>query len=138
MTEQNKDNLFGIGEKNTAFGKYFTGLTYRHPLVKKDGNINVGVSNITFTPGARTNWHIHHDGYQILLVTSGQGWYQEAGQPAQKLQAGDHVVIPEGVKHWHGAAKDSWFSHVSITAGTSEWLAPVSEDEYQKLDSGIN
>lgn len=129
-----EDNLFGIGEENSAYGKYFTGLTYRHPLVKKDADINVGISNITFTPGARTNWHIHHDGYQILLVTSGNGWYQEAGKPAQKLQAGDKVVIHEGIKHWHGAAKDSWFSHVSITAGSSEWLEPLSDDEYEAID----
>lgn len=133
MKQTKQDNLFGIGEENTAFGKYFTGQTYRHPLVKKSQNINVGISNITFTPGARTNWHIHHDGYQILLVTSGEGWYQEAGKPARKLYAGDRVVIHEGIKHWHGATADSWFSHVSITAGSSEWLEKVSDQEYTNL-----
>lgn len=134
MTEKVPENMFGVGEENTAFGKYFTGKTYRHPLVKKGDGINVGVSNITFTPGARTNWHVHHNGYQILLVTSGTGWYQEAGKPSQKLTTGDRVVIQEGVKHWHGAAKDSWFSHVSITAGSSEWLEPMSEEDYDEVN----
>ncbi|ANZ64593.1 hypothetical protein AYR62_11195 [Secundilactobacillus paracollinoides] len=131
---QVENNIFGIGEKNTAFGQYFTGLTYRHPLVKKSTTIKAGVSNITFTPAARTNWHIHNNGYQILLVTSGNGWYQETEKPAQKLQAGDHIVIHEGVKHWHGATENSWFSHISITSGTSEWLEPVSDEDYENLN----
>lgn len=130
----NHQNLFGIGKENTAFSQYFTGKTYRHPLVKKQDDVTVGVSNITFTPGARTNWHIHHKGYQVLLVTSGTGWYQEAGKPAEKLVAGDCIEIREGVKHWHGAAQNSWFSHISITAGQSEWLAPVSDEEYLQIN----
>jgi quercetin dioxygenase-like cupin family protein len=91
------------------------------------------VSNVTFEPGCRNNWHIHHNGYQILLVTSGEGWYQEAGKPAQLLHPGDVVTIHPGVKHWHGATKDSWFAHIAITKGTSEWLEPVDDEAYAKL-----
>lgn len=93
----------------------------------------VGVSNVTFEPGSRNNWHKHHDGYQILLVTKGEGWYQEEGNPAQLLQAGDVVEIEEGVKHWHGAVKDRWFTHLSVSKGNIEWLEPISDDWYAKL-----
>ena len=83
------------------------------------------------------NWHIHHKGGQILLVTGGKGWYQEWGKPAQKLKAGDVVNIPPEVKHWHGAAKDSWFQHLAIEVpaegASNEWLEPVAEEEYSKL-----
>ncbi len=99
----------------------------------KSSGEKVGVSNVTFEPGSRNNWHIHHDGYQILLVTHGAGWYQEEEKPAQFLQAGDVVEVEEGVKHWHGATQDSWFTHLSISKGEIEWLEPVSEDWYSDL-----
>lgn len=104
-----------------------------HSLVGAENEIDVHVANVTFEPGCRNNWHIHHHGFQILLVTSGEGWYQEAGKPAQKLRPGDVVTIHEGIKHWHGAAKDHWMSHIAITKGTSEWLEPVSDEAYAAL-----
>ncbi|AMV64750.1 Transcriptional regulator [Pediococcus damnosus] len=128
-----KNGLFAVGAKNEAFQQFFQGQSYLNNLVgEKD--INVGVGNVTFEPGCRNNWHIHHNGYQILLVTGGEGWHQEEGKPAQKLHPGDVVVTHDGVKHWHGATKDSWFSHVAITAGTPEWLEPVSDKEYNALE----
>lgn len=96
-------------------------------------DVNVGVGNVTFEPGCRNNWHIHHAGYQILLVTGGEGWYQEEGKAAQHLVPGDVIVTKDGIKHWHGATKDSWFSHVAITAGTPEWLEAVSDALYDAL-----
>lgn len=101
-----------------------------------DPAVNVGVGNVTFEPGCRNNWHIHHDGFQILLVTGGEGLYQEDGQPARLLKPGDVVVTHDGVKHWHGATKDSWFSHIAITAGTPEWLEAVSDTDYAKAEEG--
>lgn len=117
------------------FSKYFIGQAYLQPLTEKGGPI----SNVTFEPGCRNNWHIHHgaSGGQILLVTSGRGWYQAYGEEAQELHPGDVVVIPPDVKHWHGAAKDSWFSHLAVEVscenGSNEWCEPVTEDEYQAL-----
>ncbi|QLL69934.1 cupin domain-containing protein [Lactobacillus sp. 3B(2020)] len=128
-----KNDLFGFGDLNVAFTKYFTGDSYLNGLVAPTGEIDINVSNVNFEPGCRNNWHIHHNGYQILLVTAGEGWYQEAGQPAQLLKSGDVIVIKPGVKHWHGATNDSWFSHLAITKGTSEWLEPVSDEEYAQL-----
>jgi quercetin dioxygenase-like cupin family protein len=128
-----KNGLFEVGDKNVAYQQFFQGQSYLNNLVgEKD--INVGVGNVTFEPGCRNNWHIHHDGYQILLVTGGEGWYQEEGKAARKLHPGDVVVTHDGVKHWHGATKDSWFSHVAITAGTPEWLEPVSDEQYNALE----
>lgn len=128
-----KNGLFEVGDKNVAYQQFFQGQSYLNTLVgEKD--INVGVGNVTFEPGCRNNWHIHHDGYQILLVTGGEGWYQEEGKAARKLHPGDVVVTHDGVKHWHGATKDSWFSHVAITAGTPEWLEPVSDEQYNALE----
>jgi quercetin dioxygenase-like cupin family protein len=95
--------------------------------------VNVGVGNVTFEPGCRNNWHIHQGGFQILLVTGGEGWYQEEGKAAQFLKAGDVIVTYDGVKHWHGATKDSWFTHIAITAGKPEWLEPVDDKTYNKL-----
>lgn len=94
--------LFPVGEENTAFAQYFIGQSYLQPLAE-----SLPVSNVTFEPGCRNNWHIHHKGGQILLVTDGRGWYQEWGKPARELKPGDTVDIPPEVKHWHGAAKDS-------------------------------
>lgn len=129
-----KNNLFGFGKLNTQYADVFIGNSYLNSLVSKDDNIDVGVSSVNFEPGCRNNWHIHHNGFQILLVTAGEGWYQEEGKPAQLLKPGDVVAIHEGVKHWHGATKDSWFSHIAITKGESEWCEPVSDEEYDQLD----
>lgn len=128
-----KNNLFGFGKLNTQYADVFIGNSYLNSLVSKDDNIDVGVSNVNFEPGCRNNWHIHHNGFQILLVTAGEGWYQEEGKPAQLLKPGDVVAIHEGVKHWHGATKDSWFSHIAITKSESEWCEPVSDEEYDQL-----
>ncbi|AIS60867.1 LytTR family transcriptional regulator [Listeria ivanovii subsp. londoniensis] len=124
--------IFPSGDKNEAFAQFFVGQSYLKTLVA-DSAINVGVGNVTFEPGCRNNWHIHHDGFQILLVTGGEGWYQEEGKAAQFLQAGDVVVTHDGIKHWHGATKDSWFEHIAITAGTPEWLEAVSDVDYLSL-----
>ncbi|AEP91625.1 conserved hypothetical protein [Bacillus subtilis subsp. subtilis str. RO-NN-1] len=123
--------IFPAGEKN-PFSQFFAGQSYLKGLVS-DPKINVGVGSVTFEPACRNNWHIHHDGFQILLVTAGEGWYQEEGKPAQFLKAGDVIVTHEGVKHWHGATKDSWFVHIAITAGKPEWLEPVDDETYNKL-----
>lgn len=128
-----KNDLFGFGDKNVAFAKYFIGDSYLNSLISADDNIDVHVANVSFEPDCRNNWHVHHNGYQLLLVTAGEGWYQEFGKPAQKLHPGDAVAIHEGVKHWHGATKDSWFSHIAITKGSSEWLEEVSDVDYAKL-----
>lgn len=129
-----KDGLiFPVGEKNDAYANYFSGQSYLKTLVANP-DIAVGVANVTFEPGCRNNWHIHQDGFQVLLVTGGEGWYQEAGKRAQFLKAGDVIVTLGGVKHWHGATKDSWFTHLAITAGVAEWLEPVSSDVYAKCD----
>lgn len=127
------NGIFQIGGENVDYAQFFVGKSYLNTLVA-DKNVNVGVGNVTFEPGTRNNWHIHHDGYQILLVTAGEGWYQEDGRPARKIVAGDVVVTHNGVKHWHGATKDSWLSHFAITAGTPEWLEPVSDEDYESLE----
>ncbi|KRN28850.1 cupin domain protein [Lactobacillus selangorensis] len=127
-----KNGIFPVGALNTAYAKYFQGNSYLDMLVN-DPDVSVNVGNVTFEPGCRNDWHIHHNGYQILLVTGGEGWYQEWGQPAQKLTPGTVIVTKDGVKHWHGATKDSWMSHIAITTGTAEWLEPVSDEEYAKL-----
>ena len=125
--------LFGKGTENTAYAQYFIGKSYLQPLTGE----GVGISNVTFEPKCRNNWHIHHKGGQILLVVSGRGWYQEWGKPAQELHPGDVVNIPAEVKHWHGAAKDSWFTHIAIAVpaegASNEWLEAVTDEEYNKL-----
>lgn len=130
---QQKSRVFGIGEKNTAYAKYFVGQSYLNMLTTE----RVVTANVTFEPGCRNNWHIHHKGGQILLVTSGRGYYQEWGKPAQELHAGDVVNIPPEVKHWHGAAKNSWFAHVAIEVpadgASNEWCEPVDEEAYNAL-----
>jgi quercetin dioxygenase-like cupin family protein len=124
--------IFSIGEKNEDYAQYFVGQSYLKGLVS-DPNINIVVGNVTFEPGCRNNWHIHRDGFQILLVTGGEGWYQEEGKLAQSLKAGNVIVTHDGIKHWHGATKDSWFTHIAITAGTPEWLEPVDDETYNNL-----
>lgn len=91
-------------------------MSYLCPLVQEP----MGIFNVIFESGCRNNWHIHHEGGQILLVTNGEGWYQEEFQKPRKLMVGDVVVIPAGKKHWHGASKDSWFAHVAITEPTED------------------
>lgn len=130
-----KDSLFKIGTENVAFSKYFIGKSYLNPLAENQG---VNVVNVTFEPGCRNNWHIHHKGAQILLVTDGKGYYQEWGKEAIELYPGDVVNIQAEVKHWHGAAKDSWFSHVAIEVpaedSSNEWCEEVGDEEYNKIN----
>lgn len=129
-------NVFSKGNKMPdEYSAYFTGRAYLAPLTDKGGPI----SNVTFEPGCRNNWHIHHGdgGGQILLCTGGRGWYQAWGKTPQELNKGDVVNIPPEVKHWHGAAKDSWFSHLAVEIpakdGSNEWLEPVTDEEYDRL-----
>ncbi len=131
--------LFGLGEPNTGYAKYFIGNSYLKPLTNPKNT--VFMANVTFEPKCRNNWHIHKadkGGGQILLCTDGTGWYQEWGRPAQALKPGDVVYIPAGVKHWHGATKDSWFSHIAVecpgTNTSNEWLEAVSEKQYNDLE----
>ncbi len=128
--------IFPIGEKNDGFKQYFTGQSYLYPVSKDQ----VGIFNVTFEPGCRNNWHIHHaktGGGQILICIGGRGYYQEFGKEAIELNPGDCINIPSGVKHWHGAAKDSWFSHLAVEVPgnetSNEWLEPVNDDDYKKL-----
>lgn len=130
--------FFGLGEPNINFQKYFIGKSYLKPLT--NNKETVFVANVTFEPGCRNNWHIHHatkGGGQILLCVDGEGWYQEEGKPAQSLHPGDVVTISAGVKHWHGAKKNSWFSHLAIECPGentyNEWCEPVSDEEYKNL-----
>ena len=129
--------IFPQGGENTAYAQYFVGTSYLSILSKEQ----VFIGNVTFEPGCRNNWHIHRSargGGQILLVTAGRGWYQEWGKPAQELHPGDVVNIPANVKHWHGAAKDSWFAHLAVEVPgedtANEWLEAVSDEDYSKLD----
>ena len=128
--------IFPIGEPNDAFAKYFVGKSYLAPISKEQ----VFISNVTFEPGCRNNWHIHKaskGGGQILICVAGKGYYQEWGKEAKMLRPGDVVNVPAGVKHWHGAAPDSWFSHLAIEVpaenGSNEWLEVVDDKIYNKL-----
>lgn len=131
--EYRKNSIFPIGETNDAYAKNFIGQSYLAGLVT-DSEVPFGVGNVTFELGCRNNWHIHRDGYQILLVTQGEGWYQEEGKAAQSLKPGDVIVTHKDIKHWHGAKRNQPFSHIAITAGTPEWLEPVSDEQYNHLD----
>lgn len=126
-------SVFPMGEKNEAFAQYFVGQSYSNMLSTE----RVTIGNVTFEPGCRNNWHIHHKGGQILLCTAGRGYYQEWGKEAQELHPGDVVNIPPEVKHWHGAAKDSWFAHLAVEVpaegASNEWLEVVNEENYEKL-----
>jgi quercetin dioxygenase-like cupin family protein len=142
MTESDKDTAGGIfpkGQRISGEGianDHFIGTAWLSMLVPFDKSYNCPVYNVTFEPGARNSWH-KHPGGQILLVTGGRGFYQEEGKKARALHAGDVVTIPPHVKHWHGAAPESWFTHLGITTnihlGDAEWLEPVSDEEYRKL-----
>ena len=132
--ELSKGAIFPIGEPlPEMFSKFFVGQAYLNMLTTK----GVGIGNVTFEPGCRNNWHIHHKGGQILLVTGGRGYYQAWGEDARELKPGDVVNIPAEVKHWHGAAPDSWFAHLAIEVpaedGSNEWLEEVSDEIYKKL-----
>ena len=123
---------FPAGKDNVAYEQYFTGKSYLAPLASGNG---VNVANVTFAPGTINHWHIHRKSCQVLVGLAGEGYYQIWGQQPQKMIPGVTVTIPEGVKHWHGATKGTWFQHLSIMldgAGT-EWLEPVDEAEYAKL-----
>lgn len=129
---------FGLGEANTAYAKYFIGNSYLNPLT--DPKETVFLANVTFEPSCRNNWHIHHatkGGGQILVCVDGEGWYQEEGKEAVSLKPGMVITIPAEVKHWHGAKKDSWFSHIAIEVPgentSNEWCEEVSDEEYNKL-----
>lgn len=133
------ENVFGLGQPNDAFAQYFIGKSYLNPLMNPS-KTSLFLANVTFEPGCRNNWHIHHassGGGQILICTAGFGWYQEEGKPAQSLKPGDVVTIPANVKHWHGAKKDSWFSHIAIEVPgeetSNEWCEPVTDEEYNQL-----
>lgn len=136
--EFEKLNVFGTGTANTAYAKYFIGDSFLNPLTKAEDGLFL--ANVTFEPGCRNNWHIHHakkGGGQLLICTAGEGWYQEYGKAAVSLVPGTVIVIPEGVKHGHGAKKDSWFSHIAIEMPgeecSNEWCEQVSDKEYNAL-----
>ena len=134
--EFQREMIFPIGEPNTAYAKYFKGNSY----LARISTSQVPFANVTFEPGCRNNWHIHHaktGGGQMLVGVAGTGWYQEEGKPAQKILPGTVIHIPANVKHWHGAASDSWFAHLAFevpgTDTSNEWLEPVTDEEYNKL-----
>ena len=129
-------SVFPVGNSNDMFAEYFIGQSYLNMLSTEQ----VVIGNVTFEPGCRNNWHIHHavkGGGQILLVTAGEGWYQEWKQRPRRLKPGDVVHIPAGVKHWHGAAADAWFQHLAIEVPgedcKTEWCEPVDDQEYRAL-----
>ena len=137
MSEIEKNlSVFPIGEPNDAYAQYFSGKSYLKYLSTEQ----VTMFNVTFEPKCRNNWHIHHakkGGGQILVCVAGRGWYREWGKDAIEMRPGDVVNIPQGVKHWHGAAKDSWFQHLAIEVPgegiVNEWCEPVDDEQYNKL-----
>ena len=140
QTEFNRVNVFGQGQENAAFARYFIGTSYLNPLTQP-GQCPLALSNVTFEPGCRNNWHIHRaktGGGQILICTAGEGWYQEEGKAPVSLEPGMVITIPANVKHWHGAKKDSWFAHIAFavpgTETANEWLEPVDDAAYGALE----
>ena len=138
-TEFDKVNVFGKGQPNVAYAQYFSGASYLNPLTDPKSTA-VFLANVTFEPGCRNNWHIHHatnGGGQLLICVAGEGWYQEVGKDAVSLTPGTVITIPANVKHWHGAQKDSWFSHIAVEVPgqntSNEWCEPVTEEQYNKL-----
>jgi len=128
------DGTWPRGDFNAAYAQYFIGNSYIAPLDAENG----GPVNVTFEPGCRNNWHIHHKAVQVLICVDGRGWYQEWGKAPVELKPGVVIAIPEGVKHWHGAARDSWFQHVTYMTrveegSTTDWLEPVDDGIYSKL-----
>ena len=135
-----KQDSFGIGAPNEMFAQYFIGNSFLKPLTEM-GKCPVFLANVTFEPGCRNNWHIHHaksGGGQLLICTTGEGWYQEEGKEPVSLTPGTVITIPANVKHWHGAKKDSWFSHIAVEVPGeetgNEWCEPVTDEIYNKLD----
>ncbi len=133
-----KENIFGTGEPNTAYAKFFVGNSFLNPLTSPDSGLFA--ANVTFEPGCRNNWHIHHaakGGGQLLICTAGEGQYVQEGKEPVSLKPGSVIMIPPEVKHWHGAKKDSWFSHIAIEVPgencKNEWCEKVSDEEYNKL-----
>ena len=129
---------YPVGEPNTGYAQYFIGNSYLAPLDAENG----GPINVTFEPGCRNNWHIHHHQVQVLICVAGRGWYQEWGKPAVELKPGVVITVPEGVKHWHGAAKDSWMQHLTyhthVEKGSShEWLEPVTDEVYNNCKTNL-
>lgn len=128
-------NLFPKGQQGPK--DYFTGTTWVGMLLAKGKNNDFSIGNVTFEPGARTNWHTHPKG-QILLVTEGKGWYQEKGKPAQEIKKGDVINIPENIEHWHGAAANSHLVHIAISIYKDDenviWLKPVTDKEYESVN----
>lgn len=127
-----QQNVFGTGASNTAYAKFFIGQSFLNPLT--DPKTGLFLANVTFEPGCRNNWHIHHadqGGGQILIGVAGRGFYQEWGKEPVEILPGDVINIPTGVKHWHGAAPDSWFSHLAVEVPgvntSNEWLEPVKD-----------
>lgn len=137
--EFDQANVFGLGMENKGFAQYFIGQSYLNPLTDRE-KCAVSLANVTFEPGCRNNWHIHHaksGGGQILVCTAGEGWYQEEGKEPVSLTPGIVITIPAEVKHWHGAKADSWFSHIAVEVPgeetSNEWCEPVTDEEYGKL-----
>ena len=137
--EFERADTFGIGAPNTGFAQYFIGDSFLKPLTDIASG-EYPVLNVTFEPGCRNNWHIHHaskGGGQVLICTAGEGWYQEWGKEPVSLVPGMTIVIPANVKHWHGAKKDSWFSHITFEPtgvdASNEWLEAVDNGQYGKL-----
>ena len=137
--QENHGGIFGMGEPNTGFAQYFIGNSYLKPVIAP-GEGYLPIFNVTFEPRCRNNWHIHHaskGGGQVLICVEGHGWYQEEGKPARALKPGDIVEIPANVKHWHGAAADSWFSHLAFDCPgedtSNEWCEPVTDEAYDAL-----
>ena len=132
-----QEMIFPIGEPNIAYAKYFKGNSYLARVSEEQ----VSIANVTFEPGCRNNWHIHNatkGGGQMLIGVAGRGWYQEWGKPAQEILPGTVINIPAGVKHWHGAAADSWFAHLAVEIegenASNEWLEPVSDEDYENVN----
>lgn len=138
-TEIPKISDFPTGEENVGYAQYFTGKSWLAPLTK-NSDLNVPLSNVTFEPGSRNNWHSHTGG-QLLIVVGGEGLYQERGKPARHLKPGDIVEIAPNVEHWHGATAKSWFSHLATTGNpkTNEntWLEPVTDEIYNEANNQI-
>ena len=132
--ELKKVSPFELGDINPV-AQYFTGTTYLASLTSPSAQTDI--SNVTFAPGCINNWHVHHGCQQIIVCVGGEGWYQEEGKEPQELKEGTVIVIPANVKHWHGAKKDSWFSHIAVEIpgenASSEWCEPVSDTLYEAL-----
>lgn len=129
------ETLWPIGQPNTGYAQYFIGQSYVAPMDAEHG----GPTNVTFEPGCRNNWHIHHGATQVLVCVSGRGWYQEWGKEPVSLTPGTVIAIPEGVKHWHGAARDSWMQHLAYHTNvqpnaSNEWLEAVDDATYKAVE----